>query len=194
MDSEMEREAFEKWAGKHFSLKRRSENPRRYHFSEVEAAYGAWQAARTLPPSDREGKLVDVRLLNDAITLITKSLAGMLTDASFASPYVEDHRPRTPSWVMTHFRHDHDRRIEYVNDIRQRLDWIRNATAKVREPSAYDAPGSQGGEKAPISEDEAVEVMCIAGYPLYREMISKGEITHRMRAAYRALAKRLGWM
>jgi len=77
-------------------------------------------------------ELVDVRLLNDAITLITKSLAAMLTDTTFASPYIEDHRPRVPRWVMTHFRHDHDRRIQYVNDIRQRLDWIRNATAKVR--------------------------------------------------------------
>lgn len=77
--------------------------------------------------------IVDVRLLNDAITLITKSLAAMLTDSSFASPYAEDHRPSTPRWVIRKFAHDCKRRTEYVNDIKQRLDWIRNATAKVRE-------------------------------------------------------------
>jgi len=38
-----------------------------------------------------------------------------------------------------------------------------------------------------LSEDEAVEIMCVAGYPLYRQMVSKWEITHRMRMAYQAL-------
>ena len=101
------------------------------------------RAALQAPRSDTSAK-VDVRLLNDAIALITKSLAAMLTDTSFASPYVEDHRPRVPSWVMTHFRHDHDRRVEYVNDIKQRLDWIRNATEKVRN-EALQAPRSEIG-------------------------------------------------
>jgi hypothetical protein len=100
-------------------------------------------AALSIPRSDvvelvRElvNESIDIRLLNDAITLITKSLAGMLTDSSFASPFIEDHRPRTPSWVMTHFRHDYDRRVQYVNDIKQRLDWIRNATEKARKSIA----------------------------------------------------------
>jgi len=79
---------------------------------------------------------VDIRLLNDAVTLITKSLAAMLTDPSFASPHIEDHRPRVPRWVMEHFRHDYTRRIQYVNDIKQRLDWIRNATEKARKSVA----------------------------------------------------------
>ena len=122
MTQETEREAFDHWVKNvaDWDLKAPTER-------DLYMCWWVWQARARVGKGE-----VDVRLLDDAITLITKSLAGMLTDTSFASPYVEDHRPRTPSWVMTHFIRDRDRRVQYVNDIKQRLDWIRNATEKAR--------------------------------------------------------------
>lgn len=123
MTQETEREAFEAFYFEHWS---HGETTPIQH-AHKEGCWLAWQTRASL--GKRE---VDVRLLDDAITLITKSLAGMLTDTSFASPYIEDHRPRTPSWVMNHFIHDHDRRVQYVNDIKQSLDWKREFMKKFR--------------------------------------------------------------
>lgn len=100
-------------------------------------------AIAAMQPSLPQGMTEEnVRLFNDAMTLITKSLAGMLTDNSFASPYPEDHRPTTPRWVIAKFAHDHDRRVAYVNDIKHRLDWIRNATESVRIRALSALPGN----------------------------------------------------
>lgn len=89
---------------------------------------------------------VDVPLLKDAITLMTKSLAGLLTDKNFASYYAEDHRKSTPRWVLAKFAHDDQLRIAYVNDINQYLNWIRNATEKVRALAPMrEAPTREDG-------------------------------------------------
>ena len=58
--------------------------------------------------------------------------------------------------------------------------------------SAYDAPGSQGGEEAPISEEEAVEIMLACT----QDHVARGGKAGKacMQLIYRALAKRLGWM
>ena len=65
-----------------------------------------------------------------------------------------------------------------------------NALRNVLE--AYDAPGSQGGEKAPIGEEEAVEIMMACT----QDHVARGGKAGKacMQLIYRALAKRLGWM
>jgi len=129
------REAFDKNNGAQLF----AENDLRENmFALFKQGYQAAEA-RYLPAIEKlVDEAVDVMLLNDAIMLITKSLAGMLTDTSFASPYAEDHRATTPRWVIAKFAHDYDRRVQYVNDIKQRLDWVRNATEKARKGKALD--------------------------------------------------------
>jgi len=141
MSDEQMRAAFEVGYAKKWGLDlRRYVGMHHYCAVETEAQWKAYQAA-----AQQYQPLVDVRLLNDAIALITKSLASLLTDSNFSSPYVEDHRPSTPKWVIARFAADYDRRVAYVNDIKQSLDWIRNATEKVRSQAL--ATIEQGGVK-----------------------------------------------
>lgn len=120
--------------------------PPEHSFKSIEE-YNEWQNSIASQPAVQLSEdFINVPLLNDAITLITKSLAEMLRGERFASPFAEDHRSTAPKWVIAMFAHDAELRTAYVNDINQYLNWIRNATEKARNQyREQQAIKSRGG-------------------------------------------------
>ena len=82
---------------------------------------------------DRESGGLDVLLVQDAITKITKAAANLVNGEGFTSSFAEDHRKTTPRWVIDSFIRDEAKRTYLGNDIAQALNWLRAALAEYKQ-------------------------------------------------------------
>lgn len=101
--------------------------------------WSAWDSKRNAP--ERESVAVDLRLIDDAITKMTKAAANLVNGEGFSSSYPEDHRSTTPKWVINQFGLDNARRCDLGREIAQGINWVRNATAKLRESKRNESKG-----------------------------------------------------
>lgn len=99
-------------------------------YDNQKMAYAAMLGASPTPP---EREVVDLALIDNAITKLTKAAANLVNGEGFSSSYAEDHRPTTPKWVIDCFVRDDAKRANLGQEVAQGIGWIRNATAKLRE-------------------------------------------------------------
>lgn len=84
---------------------------------------------------------IDMDLMRDAITKITKAAANLLTGDGFSSTYAEDHPKAMPKWCLRLLDSDEKKRILLARDIAQGLEWIRAArTAPQSKETAPPTP------------------------------------------------------
>ena len=148
--SNNEREAFDAWW---------TNRPFLMFEKEKESCWKTWQAARaSVPVPAKTGaeinaeivgrkaqemynaaqgvpvqESVDLCLIDDAITKITKAAANLVNGEGFTSSFEEDHRKTTPRWVLDCFKQDDAKRVWLGQEIAQGINWVRNATCKLRE-------------------------------------------------------------
>ena len=84
--------------------------------------------------------VVDLPLVNDAITKLIKVAAICARGEGFTSPYEEDHTRKAPKWLMRQIHKDRERLCWVASEIKQGADWVRNATAKLREAALQSTP------------------------------------------------------
>ncbi len=76
---------------------------------------------------------VDLRLVDDAITKLTKAAANLVNGQGFTSCHSEDHNRHAPRWLLKLIGSDDQKRIDLGQDVAQATNWVRNATSKLRE-------------------------------------------------------------